>query len=161
MSEAGKSYHIEHFRPRRPYSHLLREFSNLFLSCGAEEAGDPCANTCGAEESQSSGANTCGAKKRNCFKEDCHVAPNYPDCVNRFRFLLNGDVVPTADGDLAAQEMIDILNLNHPELREDRRNLLALIDAGKLGFNDFIDPAGGPAQGYAHVACRHLGARIP
>ena len=57
--------------------------------------------------------------------------------------------------------MIALLNLNHRELKKDREDLLDRIDGGSLDISDFIDSAGGPAQHYAHVACRHLGATIP
>lgn len=148
MRHAGKSYHIEHFRPQCDFEKLSTDFANLFLSCGQETPDNNVAETC-------------GTAKDNDFDEDCHIEPDYPQCTERFRFLLNGDVAPHADGDMAAEAMIALLNLNHRELRKDREELLSAIDAGPLDITDFIDPAGGPAQGYAHVACSHLGGMIP
>ena len=51
--------------------------------------------------------------------------------------------------------------LNHRELKKDRQDLLAPIDGGSLDIRDFTDPAGGRAESYARMACRHLGATIP
>ena len=148
MRRAGKSYHIEHFRPQHGFEELSTDFANLFLSCGQETRDGKVAETC-------------GTAKDNGFDEHCHVEPEYPQCTGRFRFLLNGDVAPHAVRDMAAEAMIDLLNLNHPELQKDREELLFAIDAGPFDITDFIDPEGGPAQGYAHVACRHFGTTIP
>ena len=148
MRDPGSSYHIEHFRPQGRYPTLATDFANLFLSCGQRTPeGDP--------------SETCGMAKGDRFDEAAHIQPDYPACAERFRFLLDGEVVAEADGDRAATRTIEHLNLNHPDLQRLRARLLALIDDGSLELSDFIDPAGGPAQGYAHVACRHLGARIP
>lgn len=148
MRRLGQSYHIEHFRPQAHYLGLSTDFANLFLSCGQETH-------------EGNLSETCGTAKGDGFDENCHVEPDYPACTDRFRFLLNGDVVPQTDGDKAAEAMIALLNLNHRELKKDREDLLDRIDGGSLDISDFVDAAGGPAQSYAHVACRHLGATIP
>ena len=57
--------------------------------------------------------------------------------------------------------MIDILNLNHRELAKDREDILDRIDDGTLDLSDFVDPASGAAQSYAHMVCEHFGAVIP
>lgn len=148
MRRPGKSHHIEHFRPRARHPELSTDFANLFLSCGQETyEGNP--------------AETCGTAKRDGFDENRHIEPDYPACIDRFRFLLSGEIVPQTSGDKAAEAMISLLNLNHRELKKDREDLLDRIDGGSLDISDFIDSAGGPAQHYAHVACRHLGATIP
>ncbi len=104
MRQPGKSYHIEHFRPQTRHPELSTDFANLFLSGGQE--------TCGGNLSE-----TCGTAKADCFNEARCIEPEYPDCTRRFRFLLNGDVVSSAEGDIAAKAMIDLLKLNHRELR--------------------------------------------
>ena len=148
MRQPGKSYHIEHFRPQSSYPELSTDFANLFLSCGQEaREGNP--------------AETCGTAKQDRFDEDRHVEPDYPDCTERFRFQLSGEIAPQTDGDTAAEAMIALLNLNHRELKKDREDLLDRIDGGSLDISDFIDPVGGRAESYAHMACRHLGAVIP
>ncbi|MYG54010.1 MAG: hypothetical protein F4204_17145 [Rhodospirillaceae bacterium] len=63
--------------------------------------------------------------------------------------------------DEAAQTMIEILNLNHRELKKDRKDILERIDGGSLDLSDFIDSETGTAQSYAHVVCQRLGAAIP
>ena len=148
MRHPGRSHHIEHFRPQTDYPDLSTDLANLFLSCGQE----------GREGNLSE---TCGTAKGDRFDEAHHVEPDYPDCTDRFRFLLTGDVAPQTDGDKAAETMIGLLNLNHRELKKDREDILDRIDGETLDLSDFIDPAGGLAQSYAYVTCRHLGATIP
>ena len=148
MRQPGKLFHVEHFRPQAGYPERSIDFANLFLSCGQETR-------------EGNVSETCGTAKQDGFDENCHVEPDYPACTERFHFLLNGDVAPQNDGDKAAEAMIALLNLNHPELKKDRGDLLDRIDGGSLDIPDFIDLAGGRAESYAHVACRHLGAVIP
>ena len=141
-------FHIEHFRPRSSYLELSLELANLFLSCGPEEeAGTP--------------SETCGHAKGDRFDEAGCIEPDYPACTHRFHFLLSGEVAPRSEDDAAAGTMIELLNLNHRELRKDREDILNLIDTGGLDRADFVDPVSGVAQGYAHVACEHLGTVIP
>ena len=148
MGQPGKSFHVEHFRPQAGYPKLSTDFANLFLSCGQETRDGNLSEIC-------------GTAKGDRFDDALHVEPEYPGCTDRFHFLLNGDVAPTTDGDMAAETMIALLNLNHRELKKDRGDLLDRIDGESLDISDFVDPASGPAQSYAHVACQHLGAAIP
>ncbi len=145
---AGKSYHIEHFRPRSSYPELETHFTNLFLSCGQED------KLGGRSE-------ICGTAKENWFNEAQHVEPHYPDCTNRFRFSLSGQVVPESDSDAAAREMINRLNLNHPELKQDREDILNRIDSDMLDISDFVDAENRIVMSYAHMVCRHLDTVIP
>ena len=57
--------------------------------------------------------------------------------------------------------MIELLNLNHRELRKDREDILDRIDGGNLDCPDFVDPVSGVAESYAHVVCERLGTVIP
>ena len=148
LSGSGKSYHIEHFRPQGSYSCLATDFANLFLSCGHET-------------DEGNRSQICGTAKGDWFDEGAHVEPDYPDCANRFRFLLTGEVAPETANDAAAQEMIGRLNLNHRELMKDREDVFDRIDEEDLDFSDFFDSASGIAQSYAHVVCRRFGATIP
>ena len=147
-SERPGRFHIEHFRPRSTYPALSVELANLFLSCGPE------AKTGNASE-------TCGNAKGDRFEEAECIEPDYPACMRRFRFLLTGEVAPGSDDDAAAGAMIELLNLNHRELRKDREDILDRIDGGSLDLSDFVDPVSGLAQSYAHVVCEHLGTVIP
>ena len=148
MSQPGKSYHIEHFRPQSAYPNRSARLANLFLSCGQE-----------TDEGNLS--ETCGTAKGDWFDEENCIEPDYPDCTNRFRFLLTGEVAPESENDAAAFEMIGILNLNHRELKKDREDILDRIDGGSLDLSDFIEPESGTAQAYAHVVYRRHGIAIP
>ena len=141
-------FHIEHFRPQSTYPDLAVNLANLFLSCGPE------AETGKALE-------TCGHAKGDWFDETRCIEPDYPDCTHRFRFLLTGEVAPDSEEDAVAETMINILNLNHRELRKDREDILDRIDGESLDLSDFVDPVSGMAQSYAHVVCKRLGTVIP
>lgn len=143
-----RQFHIEHFRPRSSYPGLEVDLDNLFLSCGQEgHVAKP--------------SETCGHAKADQFDETNCIEPDYPSCTHRFRFLLSGEVATTGDGDTPAESMIAMLNLNHPELRKDREDILDHIDREGLDLSDFVDPVTGIAEGYAHVCCEHLGTVIP
>ena len=143
-----RQFHIEHFRPRSIYPELGVSLDNLFLSCGPE-----------AQVGKSS--KTCGRAKSDQFDEANCIEPDYPSCAHRFRFLLSGKVTAARDGDTPAESMIALLNLNHPELRKDREDVLAHIDRDGLDLSDFVDPVTGIARAYAHVFCVHVGTVIP
>lgn len=148
MSHPGKSFHIEHFRPRSGYPNLETDFANLFLSCGPEsDSGNP--------------SQICGNAKAGRFDEAACIEPDYPACTNRFSFLLTGEIAPDAEDDAPAAAMIDLLNLNHPELRTDRRDFLYLLDKEELDLSDFLASAGGSAPRYAHMVYRRFGAVMP
>ena len=100
-----KQYHIEHFRPQKKYRSLELEYLNLFLSCGNER--------------KSGTGSTCGAYKGNWFDENCHISPCPDTCSKRFFYRVSGKI--HGDGSPEANKMIDILNLNDPELVEERR----------------------------------------
>ena len=93
-------------------------------------------------------------------KPSC-IEPEYPACTRHFRFLLSGEVAPRSDDDAAAGTMIELLNLNHRELRKDREDILDRIDGGSLDLSDFFDPVTREAESYAHVVCERLGTVIP
>ena len=73
LDKPGSTYHIEHFRPQSDFKELSCDYTNLFLSCGLKDgAGKP--------------SPTCGNVKGNWFEDACHIPPDYPNCVLRFRF---------------------------------------------------------------------------
>ena len=151
LTAPGKTYHIEHFRPRSDYPHLDVSFANLYLSCGQETA----------ERNRSE---TCGTAKDNWFDESRHIEPNYPACTDRFRFSLTGKIAPFSDSDIAARTMIEKLNLNHPEFKRERGEIQDAMDGSEgeaLGYADFIGTAGGTVESYAHMVCQRLGVNIP
>ena len=151
LSSPGRSFHVEHFRPRWLYEDLDTCFANLFLSCGQEEAGR-------------NRSETCGTAKDRWFDEGLHIEPEYPACTDRFRFSLTGEILPDREGDGAAEQMIVTLNLNHPELKREREEIRYRMDGlggEALGFVDFVDAASGTSESYAHMVCQRLGVLIP
>jgi len=150
-SVPGKSYHIEHFRPRNGpngRADLAVNHTNLFLSCGQlDETG---------RRSQ-----TCGTRKDDWFDEESHVEPAYPMCTKRFSFLRSGHIKPREVGDVSAIQMIDLLGLDHPELIADRAATLALLDSDELSVEDFWDGENYRAESFGHVAFEHVGRVLP
>ena len=51
LSSPGKSYHIEHFRPRSHYPELQTSLINLFLSCGPQSREGNHSEICGTAKS--------------------------------------------------------------------------------------------------------------
>lgn len=147
LDQSG-NFHIEHFRPQSIYPDLAVDLANLYLSCGpVTEKGNP--------------SQVCGNAKGNRFDETNCIEPDYPACTHRFRFLLTGEVAAAMDGDVTTESMIDLLNLNHPELRKDREDILNLVDGGLLDISDFVNSASGVVQSYAHIICARHGTVIP
>ena len=151
LTRPGKSFHIEHFRPREVYCQYETDFANLYLSCGQEtDSGHR--------------AKTCGTLKNNWFDENAFIEPEYPECTNRFRFSLTGYMGPNVQDDVAADTMIAKLNLNHPEFVRERKEILFCLDelSGQgLNFSDFVDNESGIAESYAHMVGLVLGETIP
>ena len=144
-------YQIEHFRPQSKYPRMTMCFTNLFLSCNQ-----------GSIEGVR--ADLCGQAKDSWFDENKHIEPDYPGCTDRFRFGLTGEIMPATEGDEAAQEMIDRLNLNHQELKVEREDILWKIDAGALDISDFVpslDRSGDRVGSYAHMVCQKFSTTIP
>lgn len=148
MSSPGKSFHIEHFRPRQHRPDLSVEHGNLFLSCGQE---DEHGNT----------SQTCGTRKGNWFDEEKCIEPIYAECTRRFQFRRTGDVRAANPSDDAATEMIAVLGLANPELKKEREMLLEQLDLGTLTLDDCWDINGQIAESLAHVAYQHLGEILP
>ena len=90
-----------------------------------------------------------------------YPSPTIRTATNRFRFLLSGKIASAVEPDGAALKMVEKLNLNHRELRKDRRDILEQIDGETLELSDFVDSTGKPAQSYAHVVCQRFGGVIP
>ena len=151
ISNPGNSFHIEHFRPQggpKKRSDLAVCHLNIFLSCGHEDRD--------GKRSQ-----TCGTQKADWFDEERHVTPVYNDCTLRFRFFLSGKIATAVVGDLAAEEMILRLGLNHPELIRERKTTLALVDGGDLEVEDFWNEDEKVAESFAHVVYQNSGNKIP
>lgn len=148
--EARATHHVEHFRPRSRYPDRELAYANLFLSCGPQQPqGNPQA--------------TCGNEKNDWFDETCHIEPAPEDvCQGRFAFASDGRLL--GDGTPEAERMIDVLDLNHPELIAERSSLIEEPDAelsqgasvGELrqGYRD-VGPTGTRVS-FANVAVHYL-----
>lgn len=150
--------HIEHFRPRARWPDLEVDYDNLFLSCNAGRR----------RRDRESG--TCGHRKADWFDEGCHVAP-VPEKECQQRFVFGGDGRIRGDGTAAADKMIEVLNLNAPELRHDRSELIEALEeqmekgeganlgeatVGELISDYAATRPDGRRDSYTHVAVRYL-----
>jgi uncharacterized protein (TIGR02646 family) len=148
LARPGETYHIEHFQPQRHYRELAVSYSNLFLSCGQkDESGNP--------------SQTCGAKKADWFDENHSIYPAYAACTQRFRFMLDGSIEPATANDRSAENMIEYLRLDHPELTKDRSDIFMLLDGGALDASDFWSADEQIAESYAHAVFQHLNRNLP
>ena len=151
ISLAVQRHHIDHFRPRRTYCELQLAYANLFLSCGPEGDHGP--------------RQTCGRHKDHWFEEDCHIAPAPDSCSERFGFRASGEIV--GDGTAEAHKMISVLNLNHPELEAERRDLIDALESELEGGTPphelraaFLQQdRDGARPGFANVALGYLRAQ--
>ena len=122
--------HVEHLRPRSTYPHLQLDYSNLHCSCEAS-SGEPV---------------RCGHKKGNWFDDDLMISPLEQNCGRRFRFNINGEILPRSLTDSAAKETIKRLGLDLPKLNARRaaamdelrglplKDIKALLVRGPDGF---------------------------
>ena len=150
ISLEWKGHHVEHFRPQSKYSKLQLDYANLFLSC------EP--------DSEHRARNTCGHHKDDWFDEDCHIPPAPEACAERFRFRSSGRIA--GDDSPEADKMIWTLNLNHPGLVKERRDMIEELDDAlnngvlpKVLIQDFlyVDP-NGTRPSFANVAIGYLSA---
>ena len=143
-------HHVEHFRPRARYPDYELAYGNLFLSCGPLQR-------------QGRAQPTCGNEKNAWFDEHCHVEPT-PERACQRRFLFASDGRIRGDGSPEADQMIDVLNLNHRELIAERSALIEELEGELSGgvplgeltasFSD-VSPKGTRVS-FANVAIHYL-----
>jgi uncharacterized protein (TIGR02646 family) len=103
--------HIEHFVPQEESEQLALEYRNLHASCiRARSPKLPL---------------HCGHAKDRYLDEKQSISPLDPTCEQRFRYLLDGELLPSEDVDGNAIYMIELLKLNIPSLRNRRQAVLA------------------------------------
>jgi len=90
--------HIEHFRPQECRLDLELDYSNLYASCLREVAREQPLH--------------CGHAKKSQFDEANYISPQEEDCEQRFIYAADGQQLSAKWDDLAANYMVDILNLN-------------------------------------------------
>ena len=105
-----ESSHIEHFKPQERYPEQALDYENLHASCLREtRPGNPL---------------HCGHHKKNWFDEQHVIYPTDEHCEQRFRYLLNGNIQPSAATDLSAGQMIDVLALDIAYLSQRREQAI-------------------------------------
>ena len=146
-----REFHIEHFRPRSGYPEQELDYANLFLSCGPEHEHGPWP--------------TCGSHKADWFEENCHITPAPESCAERFRFRSSGRIA--GDDTPEAAKMIQVLNLNHPELVTERQGVIEELERGlaegtppDVLRQDYLDAdRSGARPSFANVAIGYLNAQ--
>ncbi len=114
ISANNQDSHIEHFRKQALFPAFVFQWSNLFLSCCVE--------------------NTCGKHKDKIIETDDYAIildPTLDDPEDFLKFVFNGEVVPVeslSDADKRrASRTIELFNLNHPALKDSRRNVIKAV----------------------------------
>ena len=113
------SSHIEHIKPRSLYPKESMNYDNLLVSCENRK--------------------TCGTKKGGHYNAETFISPTMEDCEKHFIYTNEGRIV---GADVAANDTIEILNLNEGSLVNERKNLLnecfeAAISPGKQYIYDY------------------------
>jgi uncharacterized protein (TIGR02646 family) len=105
--------HIEHFKPQESHEDLALDFTNLHASCIREsDPGMPL---------------HCGHAKGNAFDESTVISPLDRDCEKRFRYALDGRILPNEADDEAAVYMTSLLRLDLEFLRNRRLAVLSEV----------------------------------
>lgn len=103
--------HIEHFLPQsKTDAELSVTYSNLLASCGSHQHWPK----------------HCGNQREN---HPVPVSPLQTNCENHFRYTVEGEIIPTNNLELQdkAKETIDILNLNHSDLKKMRSEAIEAL----------------------------------
>jgi uncharacterized protein (TIGR02646 family) len=133
--------HIEHIRPKSIYPQETFDYTNILLSI-LDVRDEPLfsqdrfiGRTIEDDGSSHHRAYFGGHAKENFYDEEKFISPTNPDCEHFFAFLEeSGAIVPSPHLDDAEQEKakytIDLLNLNHPYLKNQRRQRIEeVVDA--------------------------------
>lgn len=109
--------HIEHMNPRAKAPALAYDYANLAFSCNGGAHGQHC-----------------GHRKAGHYDSARFIAPHDPRAESGFRYLQEGSVLPSGNGDRAsAAYMIKLLALDCPRLtgrrREHARRLIETLGA--------------------------------
>ncbi|MBZ8180191.1 retron system putative HNH endonuclease [Oscillatoria salina] len=123
------SSHLEHFQPRTQYPELALEYSNLLASCQGESEKPPPIPV------------HCGHKKGEWYEEKLIISPLKPNCVDFFRYTVDGQFLPTEDSEkqAAAETTIEKLGLNIPKLRAMREKAIeGILDGIEFLTNEEI-----------------------
>lgn len=104
--------HIEHFKPKDPNKFPLNQldYDNLFCSCQLElEKGEP---------------RHCGNSKGSWFDEDIIISPLEPNCETKFKYTIDGQILPEDKNDIGARATIEKLKLDIDKLNKLREKAI-------------------------------------
>ncbi|MDR1349752.1 MAG: TIGR02646 family protein [Zoogloeaceae bacterium] len=149
--------HIEHFHPQKCYPESALEYGNLHASC-TSNPGTPL---------------HCGHAKGHRF-DTSFISPLEPNCELRFIYGgIGGEIFSSNKTDAAATNMIDVLKLNIPILKNKRKALLnTILSPDFLGnaTNEELTilwmhyrktDVEGKLQSFAHVVTRFIEQNFP
>ncbi len=104
------SSHIEHIYPQSKYEERRYAYKNVVLSCGGDKTK----------------TGHCGFKKGDYDPAEGFISPIEKKCSSYFTYGYDGTIYPNKNKNPkdyeSAQTTIDKLNLNHPDLKDNRRN---------------------------------------
>ena len=110
---ALESSHLEHLKPKSVYPKDELDYRNLLASCNQKKS--------------------CGGIKDNWYDPEM-VSPLAENCEKRFTYNFeNGEIIPFDKDDLKASETIEKLGLNFKDLKDQRRNILKILDNNGYG----------------------------
>lgn len=140
QGKADSFDHIEHLKPKIHFKELTFVYENLAVSCDGFELKANAENPKKKE--------FCGHKKNNDFDESQFLNPVLiEDLAKYFQYDIEGGISPSStlsnDRKNKAQYMIELLNLNHLDLKNMRKTAYAdLIELEISGViaNEFLDP---------------------
>lgn len=102
--------HIEHFAPQADTPEQALEYENLLASCIRERSRKLPLH--------------CGHAKDEELDESLCISPLDPACEERFKYALDGAIMPTDSADKKADYMIGLLKLGIASLRDRRQAAL-------------------------------------
>jgi len=149
--------HIDHFWPQAHFKNMDLEYSNFFASCGPP----------GLPRAQRVMPRTRGDTKGNWFDEEHHLLPSDPQCEAHFQYGQTGEIRAFDEEDVAAVNMIRVLNLNERSLTLERRAIIKALEEAiaqnELAIADveaeierFRTPEDGRRRNFSQVAVRYL-----
>lgn len=146
--------HIEHFLPRSKFPERELDYANFFASCGPS--------------GKKSAPKTCGDAKGHWVPTDpVNLIPSHPYCEKLFRYD-GGAVNPANSSDQHVIDAIAALNLNENSLQQERRKIIAGLEAeilaGKITAENVAAEIAfrrakdgyGRCKNFGHVAARYL-----
>jgi len=106
--------HVEHVKAQATHREHALDYANM-LACFPSNGGDA--------------SHGFGAPLKGDFHatEDNFVSPLHKSCETRFSYRQSGAVIAASETDPAARNTIDILRLDHPALRDKRREVLQML----------------------------------